>query len=222
MGVLIPEMVLFGLIERSLEAVRVDFHQHPNEKNTLLYAYFGELPIVKGKWDWFQQAKDLFLREEDHPRRIGTELFFNSERVSMPTVHITLPSEMGGNGDGLGIDEGYAENIFNPQDDTIRVQYTRMFETQYQLLITSDNTLEVQLLYTLLRGMFIGLFAQFEFAGLRNPKLSGQDLRLDSSIVPEHIYTRALGIRAQYEVSVPNFFDQEVFRSIAIGTVLPI
>jgi hypothetical protein len=123
--------------------------------------------------------------------------------------------------DGIGIDEGYEDNLVDSIQGQLRPQFTRMFETQYQLIITSDNTLEVQLMYTVLRGMIIGLLAQFEFAGLRNMKLSGQDLRLDSSIVPQNLFTRSLGLRFQYEVVAPSFYDQQIFNSINMGIVTP-
>lgn len=213
MAILIPEIVLYNLLEAIFEAIRVDFHNHTDERDTLLYSYFGDIKAHKNKYKWFDQAKDLFLREEDHPRKIEVEMFFNSERARIPTVHITLPGEQA-TGDGIGVDEGYQEAEFYDKDLTFRHVRTRMFDAQYQILITSDNTLEVQMLYNFVRGMLISIFDKVELAGLRNPKLSGQDLRLDSSLIPEHIFVRALGIHCQYEVDVPEYFTSEMIANI--------
>jgi hypothetical protein len=149
------------------------------------------------------------------------EMFFNSERARLPTVHLTLPSEQS-SADGIGTDAGYMSEVFDDTDNTFQRTLTRMFESQYQILITSDNTLEVQLIYNFLRAMIIGIFDQIELAGLRNPKLSGQDLRLESHLVPEHIFVRGLGIHTQYEISVPQFFSRESICKIALGDSIKI
>ena len=216
MGILIPEITLYNLLEGTFEAIRVDFDKHIDEKDTLLYAYFGGLPVYKNKYDWFVQAKDLFLREEDHPRKIETAMFFDSERARMPTVHITLPGEQSSS-DGIGVDAGYQPAVIDDKDLTFQHTHTRGFEAQYQILITSDNTLEVQLLYNFIRGMLISIFDKVDLAGLMNPKLSGQDLRLDSEIVPEHVFVRGLGIHTQYEITVPEYFDQKMILKILEG-----
>lgn len=218
MAIQIPEILLFNIIQSCFDAIKDDWNRHLDEKDTLLYAYFGNLPVHGKKWNWFEQAKDLFLREEDHPRKIEVEMFFNSERARAPTVHLTLPSEQS-SGDGIGVDIGYQEDRWDDSNLTYQQTSTRMFESQYHILISSDNTLEVQLIYNFLRGMIISIFTQVELAGLRNPKLSGQDLRLESHLVPEHIFVRGLGIRTEYEVSVPEYFSKDMVKNIILGTV---
>lgn len=217
-NVIIPEVTVFNILESCFDVVRLDYHQHVDERNTLLYSFFGSLPKFRGKLDWFTQAKDLFLRDEKHPRKIETEMFFNSERVRVPTVHITLPSERAAE-DGIGFDQGYQPPVYDELNFTYKHTVTRMFEAQYQLLITSDNTLEVQMIYALLRNMLMSIFEHVELEGLRNPKLGGMDLQIDSTLVPEHVYTRALTISTSYEITVPVALAQKIAFGFQVTSV---
>lgn len=221
MALYIPEIKIFQVISGCFDAVKADFHAHSNEKDTILYQYFGELPVFEGKFNWWENAKDLFLREYDHPRRIETEMYFNGERAKMPTVHITLPQETAGP-DGIGVDTGYQPEIWD--DSSLEYAYTntRMFDTQYHAIITSDNTLEVQLIYHLVRGMLITLLKDIDLSGMRNPKLSGQDLQINTDLVPEHIFMRGIGINFQYEVTVPQLKDHKLITGIILGSGKPV
>ena len=221
MAVYVPEIEIFKVIHGIFEAVRGDYHAHSNEKETILYKYFGDLPVFEGKFNWWENAKDLFLREYDHPRKIETEMYFNSERMGVPTVHVTLPQETA-NFDGIGVDTGYQEEVWN--DTSLEYQFTntRMFDTQYHAIITSDNTLEVQLIYHLLRGMLISIMKEIDMMGMRNPKLSGQDLQINTELVPESIFMRGIGINFQYEVTVPQLTDHKLITGIILGPGKPI
>tara|TARA_R100000734_G_C3298523_1_gene89445 strand:- start:74 stop:757 length:684 start_codon:yes stop_codon:yes gene_type:complete len=221
MSVYVPEIEIFKVVSGIFEAVKKDFEQNVNEENTILYQYFGELPVFEGKFNWWENAKDLFLRDFQHPRRIETEMYFNSERAKMPTVHITLPQETAGP-DGLGVDTGYQPEIYNETTLQYSFTNTRMFDTQYHAIITSDNTLEVQLIYHLLRGMLITLLKEIDLSGMRNPKLSGQDLQINTELVPEHIFMRGIGINFQYEVTVPQLKDHQLITNIILGKGKPI
>ena len=217
MSILIPEQALHRLIEACLVAVKVDYDENTaNEQNSMLYKFFGGIPQVKNKFDWFVQAKDLFLRGDRHPRAIDVNMFFNSKRASIPTIHITLPSEMSKD-NGLGVDAGYQDPLYSDDDTSYQEVHTRMFDAQYQILITSDNTLEVQLIYNFMRAMFISTLDKIDLAGLRNPTLSGQDLRIDSTLIPENIFVRGLGINVNYEIDVPEFVGKQVIKQLEIG-----
>ena len=221
MALYIPEIKIYEIVAGCFQAVKEDFHQQTNEKDTILWQYFGDLPVFEGKFDWWNNAKDLFLREYDHPRRIETEMYFNGERAKMPTVHITLPQESS-QGNGIGVDTGYQPEVWN--DATLEYNFTntRMFDTQYHAIITSDNTLEVQLIYHFLRAMLITLFKEVDLSGIRNPKLSGQDLQINTELVPEHIFMRGLGINFQYEVTVPQLKNHKLITSIIVGPGTPV
>ena len=206
----IPEIKIVEVIEVALKTVEYDFNNEVDEKNTLLYRIFGENQT--GKFNFFNEAKDLFLRGNEHPRKIETRMMFDAQRANLPTVHISMPSDSPG-ADGIGVDEGYQENLSDQHKQEITTVYTRMFDATYHAIITSDNSLEVLLIYHLLRSILIGIFDQMEFAGIRNPKLSGQDLNIQGDLVPPHIFARGIGINCSYEITVPSINKAKFVKS---------
>jgi hypothetical protein len=205
--IIIPEITLFKILETIIKFIEIDFNNTTDENKTMLFKIFGDNQV--GKFNFYEQAKDIFLRDNAHPRQIAVRMMFDAQRANLPTIHISLPSESPG-ADGIGVDEGYQENDVDTENRTVNKTYTRMFDTQYNCIISSDNSTEVLLIYHLLKSMLIGIFDTMEFSGLRNPKLSGQDLQINSDIVPPHIFTRGVGISCSYEQTVSNV-QQEKF-----------
>ncbi|HNQ20662.1 MAG TPA: hypothetical protein PKI46_06345, partial [Bacteroidales bacterium] len=166
-------------------------------------------------FNFFEQAQDIFLRGNEHPRKIAVRMMFDAQRANLPTIHISMPSESNGS-DGLGVDEGYQEDIVDTENREVIKTYTRMFDTQYNCIITSDNSTEVLCIYHLIKSVLIGIFDSIEFSGIRNPKLSGQDLQINSDIVPPHIFTRGIGISCSYEQTVPSIQKEKFINTFKL------
>jgi len=205
--IIIPEILVAEVVETVLKVIEVDFSKHVEEKDTLLYYILGSNEYKK--YNFFEQAKDIFLREYDHPRKIAVRMLFDAQRASLPTIHITMPQESN-DSDGIGVDEGYSENTFNTDGTTFHKTYTRAFGVQYNIIITSDNSLEVLLIYHLLKAMLISIFDHMELSGIRNPKLSGQDLQMNSDIVPVNVFVRGVGINFMYEEDIPAIQEENL------------
>jgi len=213
MQILIPEIKVLEIIETALKVVEVDYKSHLIEAETILYQLFGSNQY--GKYNFLEQSKDIFLRDNDHPRKIETRLMFDAKRAALPTIHISMPQESTG-ADGIGVDEGYQEDIVSTDSKTFHKTYTRMFDVQYNCIITSDNSLEVLCIYHLLKSVLIGIFDSIEFNGIRNPKLSGQDLQINSELVPPHLFIRGIGINFCYEQTVPAIQEESFIKSFRV------
>lgn len=215
---LIPEIQLFTIIQKLLGALKSDFNNHADKTQTLLFRMFDGKKI--GKFDFFEQGKEIFVdRLPEHPRQLKTRLFFDTERASLPTIHITLPSEATG-ASGIGTDEGFESALHAGGKFTPVL--TRRFDLQYNIITTSDNVFEVILIYYTLRALLISTFTQLEFEGLSNPKLSGQDLRLYQEIIPRNVFARAIGLSVSYEDSSPSLFSKdEITKIIFSGKAIP-
>jgi len=208
----IPEATLFNLLKEMISFLKRDFEEKTNKSDSLLHNMLFGIKI--GEFDYLEQAKDIFLREQDHPRGLDVRIFFDRERASVPTIHITLPSEESGAADGIGVDEGYNDPIVNETEKIITPVYNRSFNTTYNLIITSDNQMEVLIIYHVFRNLIISMFDTFEISGLRNPKLGGHDLQLNDQLVPAHIFIRAISLSFFYDVAVPRFFAEKLIKSI--------
>lgn len=213
MQIIIPEIKILEIIETSLKVIETNYNETLDKEKTLLYRIFGLNQT--GKYNFYEQAKDIFLRDNNHPRKIETRMMFDAQRANLPTIHISMPSESNGE-DGIGVDEGYQESIVDNENKTITKTYTRVFDAQYNAIITSDNSLEVLCIYHLLKSTLIGIFDNIEFQGIRNPKLSGQDLQINSDIVPPHIFTRGIGIHCFYEQTVPSLQKEDFIKGFKV------
>lgn len=200
--IIIPEIKLKKLIEGILASIKLNFESATDPQDTLLYFLFNGLK--EGHYDYYIEAKNLFLREVTHAKKIQTYLAFNRNPSNVPSIYISLPGEQSEN-NGIGIDQGYPD-YFTLQDGNKQPTYNRMFGAQYNLIITSENVLEVILIYHTLRAVLISTMDTLEMSGLRNIRYTGQDININTELVPPHLFIKSLGISFDYEVDVPRFF----------------
>jgi len=212
----IPEIQLKAFLDELLEFIKEDFNSHTNENDTLLAIMLKGNKI--GDFDYFTEAKDLFLREADHARPVTTRLFFDRDKANLPSMHINLPSEQPGP-DGIGVDAGFNENEINSLGDEIKVVYNRAFQSVYNIIITSDNPFEVLIIYHVIRALIVSFFDSLELIGFRNPKLGGQDLILNEMNVPNNIMVRAISISSFYEVPIPSGFSDKIVKKLNLGRI---
>lgn len=216
---IIPEYILAKLVTGLLKKVKEDWEERQDKKTTLLYHIFDQgSGIFKfGKHDLFKEAQKLFITKTGDTRVPEVRLFFDRSRATLPTFHLTMPAERVSS-NGLGVDAGN-EFIEDVQGGSARQVYRRRFTATYNIVVTSSEADEVLLMYTFLKAMFISAFDSLTLNGLENAKLGGQDLRIDPSLVPNHIFMRGLSLTFEYDEKMPAFFSRKyVTDVIAEGT----
>lgn len=216
MAIIIPEIILINIVDSLLNKVKVDFEENQNNNTptqSLLYCYFNGLTHYKK--DYYIEAVDLFTREVGHPRIIDTRLFFDAGRAIIPTIHITMPSDQTGQ-NSLSFGES-GSHVKAREDGSYSNIYERRFDSQYQIVCTSDNHSEVLLMYHLLRAGMISVSDTISFEGLENLKISGQELKINPEIAPNHIFMRSLSVTFSYNVEVPVWWTNDLIQEICIG-----
>jgi len=214
---ILPEFVLFNLIKAAFSSLKTEYTTATDKTTTLLYYMFHGNTFEK--FDYYEQAVDLFTRAKSHPRCVETRLFFDASRAEMPTVHLSLPGENSGE-DGIGMDEGYEAPVYDDTNQTFRPVYTRLFNASYNLIITSDNTFEVLVIYHALRAMLISMMDYISMNGLINVRLGGQDLQINSELVPVGIFFRAITVELKYEVSVPKLDLSNYYNDMSLNGLI--
>lgn len=216
-AVLMPEIVIYNTLKSIFKIVKEDFANASSEQDTILYNFFGKDEnnnIVSWEtFDYFEQSKELFIN-----RNIEVNLGYNMENSGMGVVHILLPEEIGRDF-GIGADENYQPNVITNISngvDNFTPQYNKMYDANYNLMITSENTLEVLLIYNFIKASFIALHYHLELSGLRLPKFSGRDVQIQSDLVPTHIFHRSFNLSFMYEVYVPDFFSKRIIRGFSV------
>ncbi len=200
---IIPELLIKRIIDGIFLLVREDFKQQTNYKKTILYKMFVDTEY-QDVYNFFKQAKELIIDNGvDKKRHIETHIMFTPDRVELPTIHVTVPSEAS---------DEQAIGVTPRIDNDGLMTYNRRFRSNYNIMCTSNNRMEVLVMYYALRYMLISVFDTMTLFGLENPTITGQDLRLVHPNMPTGIFARGIGIAASYEVEA--VVGQDIQRKI--------
>jgi hypothetical protein len=205
--VVLPEIVLLETMRSALEFVRTDYENAIDKTKSYLYLLLNGSAL--DKYDLFEQAREVICGSEDSPRLLEIDLMLNMTRNHFPSVHITLPSEITGQGNGMGTDENYAEDFKRVGEDFSRAVFSRRLSATYNIVITSDNSNEVVLLYHFFRAMLIALIPHLHLKHLSNISFGGQDLQPYEGL-GTNVYMRAITLSLQYDTFVPSIFPKEL------------
>ncbi len=209
---IMPEQILFDFIKEMFSVVKQDYERNSHEPNkTFLYQIFN--PIKIGQYDLYNNAVRLITAPDNDPRKIQVRLFFDESLSKFPAIHIVLPGENSEPG-GLGFDRGYVDEIVDERENTYSDVLSRRFSSKYDLVIHSDNMIEVVLLYHLLRSMLISGFAALLNTGLEDLRFSGTEVSLYRDIVPQGHFMRVLSLSFSYESVVPEIDDVPIIQKI--------
>ncbi len=216
-GIIIPEIILLDTVNIILKEVRDDYDASvdPNKHDTILYRVLGGRMLER--YNFLDESESVFLAKNTEPRHLKVDLYFNRVTDGLPTIHISTPSETLAQAQGIGLSEGYNLPILDDDTSptTVRPVYSRRFAATYYIVITSDNTNEIMLIWHLLRALLIPIADHLNMAGLINRgNLSGKELQLNPDIVPEHVYAKAIGLEFEYDVNVPILDIDYIIRDI--------
>lgn len=210
-GILLPEVVIFNTLESIVKLLRDDLIQNPDtDSNTILYKILGldeEGKTIKiNLYEYFKQAKRMFLK----PDNLSVNFGYNQKVANMISMHILLPAEQGRS--TIGEDEGYIEEdiIEGGIKTSTQPYFTQIYDCTYQIMITSNNSMEVNVVYNILKSMLLMLTPHLELMGLRIPVLSGNDIIMQDDLIPNPIFHKVINLSFTYEHNVPQLLRNEV------------
>ena len=214
-GLMMPEVVLYDLLNGVIKLLRTDLESHlgVDEEKSLLYRIMGlneqGNPLRLSHYHFFKQARKILTTKDNLKVYYG----YNLSTTTGVDICILLPSENGKT--AIGADEGYLETIEGEEGSEARQLYNvQTFESNYQLMITSNNSLEVLTVYTLLKSVMLMLIDQFELYGFRNPKFSGQDIVMQEDLAPVPLFHKVLNVEFLYEHVVPQALQNELLKQL--------
>lgn len=233
-NIVLPEIVLMDTLKAAIEFVRKDYKNNiANTTQSYLYLLLQQARIEK--YILFEQAIEVICGKEDSPRLLTIDLAFNMARDHCPSIHITLPAEQTGPGNGMGTDEGYAEAIIeeinegdfnqdynndfdNENSRTSRAVFSRRISATYNIVIVSDNSNEVVFLYHFIRALYIALIPHLHLKGLSNVSFGGQDLHPYNETA-HNLHMRAITLSLQYDTFVPSIFPKELLNDVSVNSL---
>lgn len=211
-GILIPEMVIYQTLENITKYIRDDLKANSADlKKSFLYRLLGldddGKEMKTNRYNYFVQAVKIFQGMQNLSVNIG----YNFEVAKIISFHIILPSESPA-GISIGEDEGYRTE--KDKDGNTQLKFCQMFQSTYQIMITSDNSNEVNLVYHIYKSLMIALVPHFTLKGLLNPKLSGNDIVFQDDTIPMGIFHKVLNLTFDYELVVPQLLLIGLVKSI--------
>ena len=213
-GILLPEFVIHKTLVAIVEMLRADLAEHAaDDTQSLLYKILGTdeqgQPLQLNLYNVFKQAKKIIQTKNNLSVNFG----YNQEVAQIISLHILLPSEQGKM--AIGADEGYLSDDIVEDGEKVRVQnyYTQMYDATYQIMITSNNSAEVNVVYNILKSMLLMLVPQLELMGLRLPTLSGNDVVMQDDLVPVPLFHKVINLSFTYEHNVPQMVQQLVAKN---------
>ena len=217
-GILLPEFVIQRTLVTIVKMIRDDLEENKgDETQSLLYKILGldeqGQALKLNLYDVFKQAKKIVQTKQNLSVNFG----YNQEVANIISMHILLPSEQGSM--TIGADEGYLEDdVFDDDGNKIGVQqyYTQTYESTYQIMITSNNSAEVNVVYNILKSMLLMLVPHLELMGLRLPTLSGNDIVMQDDLVPVPIFHKVLNLSFKYEHNVPKLTQERIAKQFYV------
>ena len=217
-GILLPELVIHRTLVTIVKMLRDDLEENRgDETQSLLYKILGldeqGQALKLNLYDVFKQAKKIVQTKQNLSVNFG----YNQEVANIISMHILLPSEQGSM--TIGADEGYLEDdVFDDDGNKIGVQqyYTQTYESTYQIMITSNNSAEVNVVYNILKSMLLMLVPHLELMGLRLPTLSGNDIVMQDDLVPVPIFHKVLNLSFKYEHNVPKLTQERIAKQFYV------
>ena len=210
-GILLPEVVIYNTLKAIVSLLREDLKENATEdEKTILYKILGideeGEPIKMNLYNYFVQAKKMILT----PQNLSVNFGYNQEVAKIISLHILLPSEQGEA--TIGEDEGYSEEEIIEDDEKVATQpyFTQTYNCTYQIMITSNNSSEVNVVYNILKSMLLMLVPNLELMGIRIPTLSGNDIVMQDDLTPVPIFHKVLNLTFKYEHNVPQLLRREV------------
>jgi len=211
----VPEYILLDTVRLILRFIKSDYDNQSDKTQSVLYQLIGDLSV--DKYSYWSQAVQIFITNQTGPTEINVNLIYNMQVNDVPSIYVSLPSETGGP-NSIGNNEGEMCPVYNDITGSYQIVYTRRYQTNYQYVITSNNSNEVVIIYHVLRAFLISLTQQLEFLGLKNLQITGNDISM-GDITPSNIYLRAINLNFFYATSSLDLSKYPIIREIvAIGT----
>lgn len=206
MAIQLVDITLRNILQAMIQYVVADYNSKPATESWLYRVFNG---VVYNKFDFFKQAvKIIVINQDNSYRKLEIRTEFNATQAKTPSIFINVPSEREGGENGLGVGQS-DENYYENQDGSYTEKYIRDFTGTYELMITSDNSEEVKLIYEFIKAMLVSLYDTFdvEFAGTRT--MGGKQLMGNHQFTPD-LYMRVVTISMVSRTEVPRI-DSNLF-----------
>lgn len=192
-----------AIITRLLIFVQEDYKNN-TEENTFLYkTFYG---VKDGNFDFYEQGKKLFLRNDSNPRNLRVLLEFPKDKTKTPAYVIREPSKRTSEFNSIG-------KLTGQFDHTGKMILRDSRNYEFEVMCVSDNFLESilmsEILYSLLLGSYNILSQSFQ-----SISFSMKEVMINADVIPLPFFLRSIGLNLTSDEHVPTIEEMPLLKKV--------
>lgn len=192
-----------AIITRLLIFVQEDYKNNVEEDTFLYKTFYG---VKDGNFDFYEQGKKLFLRNDSNPRNLRVLLEFPKDKTKTPTYVVREPSKRTSEFNSIG-------KLTGQFDHTGKMILRDSRNYEFEVMCVSDNFLESilmsEILYSLLLGSYNILSQSFQ-----SISFSMKEVMINADVIPLPFFLRSIGLNLTSDEHVPTIEEMPLLKKV--------
>lgn len=173
-----------NLIVDLLAYIKADYDTNPIDLQTWLYDLLGDQ--VDGTYNFYEQAKDVFLRGDSSPKNITVRLEMPKDITNLPCIVVREPARTKGLGNTIGRICGDIVEVDSADQRQVVLDHKRY---SFEIMCVSANVLESvmisEVVYSLLMAYYSALSDDYT-----NVEIQLKEIMAETNLIPTPIIMR--------------------------------
>lgn len=192
-----------AIITRLLIFVQEDYKNNAEENTFLHKTFYG---VKDGNFDFYEQGKKLFLRNDSNPRNLRVLLEFPKDKTKTPAYVVREPSKRTSEFNSIG-------KLTGQFDHTGKMILRDSRNYEFEVMCVSDNFLESilmsEILYSLLLGSYNILSQSFQ-----SISFSMKEVMINADVIPLPFFLRSIGLNLTSDEHVPTIEEMPLLKKV--------
>lgn len=192
-----------AIITRLLIFIQEDYKNNVEEDTFLYKTFYG---IKDGNFDFYEQGKKLFLRNDSNPRNLRVLLEFPKDKTKTPAYVVREPSKRTSEFNSIG-------KLTGQFDHTGKMILRDSRNYEFEVMCVSDNFLESilmsEILYSLLLGSYNILSQSFQ-----SISFSMKEVMINADVIPLPFFLRSIGLNLTSDEHVPTIEEMPLLKKV--------
>lgn len=192
-----------AIITRLLIFIQEDYKNNVEEDTFLYKTFYG---VKDGNFDFYEQGKKLFLRNDSNPRNLRVLLEFPKDKTKIPAYVVREPSKRTSEFNSIG-------KLTGQFDHTGKMILRDSRNYEFEVMCVSDNFLESilmsEILYSLLLGSYNILSQSFQ-----SISFSIKEVMINADVIPLPFFLRSIGLNLTSDEHVPTIEEMPLLKKV--------
>lgn len=200
---MLPIVHIKKMVEALLDIIRKD-SQQDDQTNTFLYKIFND--STDGTFNFYEQAKSLFLRGDESPRNVKVGYELPKDKTGLPCYVVREPHKIKGPGNAIG-----KIVAFSPDGQNIEYRDHRRYNME--ILCVSDNYLES---VTMGEALYAAFLASYDTLATMYDTIefSQDEVMVNTDLVPFPVFMKTVSVDLSAMELVTSFSNVDLLSDV--------